>query len=231
MTCELCVMVPAAEAGAALETAKRLGWKGLCLLADSKESRAAKEAVTKARVKGIEVSIGLLLEPKSKNELKRRVSASRKNCGLIAVKPNSPELSRSAAETRGVDLLIGWESVGQSPTERVIDYVTIKIAAGNGVAIAFSLQPLLAAYDRSRASVMSKYIETARFVRKYKAGFALTSGAVSAWDLRSPSELAAFGKVLGFNGREARQALSGGLLEENRKRLSGKWIMPGVEVE
>jgi len=228
MTYELCVMVPATETGAALETAKRLGWKGLCLLAGKNDTKAVKEAASKSRIKA---SIGLLLEPKSKNELKRQVSASRRNFGLIAVKPGSPELSRSAAETRGVDLLIGWESTGQAPTDRVIDYVTIKIAAENRVAIAFSLQPLLAAYDRGRASVMSKYIEAARFVRKYKTPSVLTAGAISQWDLRSPSELAAFGRVLGFNGREAKQAISGSLLEENSKRLSGKWIMPGVELE
>jgi len=231
MPYEMCVMTPAAELDASIETAKRLGWNGLCLIADKKEIKQLKDQLKKTKVKGINVSVGLLIEPKSKNELKRQASVNRKNYGIIAVRSQSPEMSRAAVETKGVDMLLGWESAGQLAHERVMDYVMIKLAAENGVAIAFSMQPLLAAYDRARAVIMSKYIKAARFVRKYNTSFILTSSAISAWDMRSPSELTSFGKVLGFNGKDIKQAISDNLLAKNRKRLSGKWVMPGVEVE
>jgi ribonuclease P/MRP protein subunit RPP1 len=231
MSYEMCALTPAAELNTTIENAKKLGWKGICILVDRKEMNSIKETLSKSKTKGIDISIGLLLEPKSKNELRRQVASNRKNYGIIAVKSNNPDISRAAAETRGVDILLGWESTGQTSHERVMDYVTVKLAAEKGVAISFNLQPLLAAYDRARAGIMAKYIETARFVRKYKAPFLLTSAAISAWDLRAPSELTAFGKVLGFNGKDTKQALSDKIIVENKKRLGGKWVMPGVEVE
>ncbi len=225
---DLCVRALMQELQKTLEFAGELGWNGICLLANRSEIKNLKAAVKKA--KGLDVSAGLLLQPHSKNELKRQVSANRKNFELIAVKGGSPEMNRSALETRGVDILIEWETAGEGH-KKTLDYVMVKLAAENHVSIAFSLHPLVAAYDRSRAGVMAKFIEAAKFVREYKGPFVLTSGAFSPWDLRSPSELAAFGNVLGFNGRETKEALSGSILEENRKRLSGKWVMPGVEVE
>jgi ribonuclease P/MRP protein subunit RPP1 len=231
---EMCVQVPLNEDSVekTLETAKKLGWKGICLLAERKEMKALRDNIKKSKTqtKGTNVSLGLLLIPKNKNDMKRQVANNRKNYEIITVRPGSPETSRAAAETRGVDILIGWESCGQTSHERVMDYITVKLAAEKGVAIAFSLQPLLAAYDRARATIMSKYLETARFVRKYKAPFLLTSGALSPMDLRAPSELTAFGKVLGFNGREIKHALSGAIITKNRKKLGKKWVMPGVEV-
>ena len=225
---ELCVQVPVHELERNLDAAKELGWDGLCFIADRKDMKELKAAIRQAR--GIGVSAGLLLQPRNNNELKRQVSAARRSHEFIAVRPQSTEISRAALETRGVDVLLGWESAGETG-RRSMDYVMVKLAAGNGVSIAFSLQPLLAAYNRARAGVMSKYIETVRFVRKYGTPFILTSGALSSWDLRSPSELAAFGKVLGFHGKEIKQALSGSMLNENINRLSGRWVMPGVEVE
>lgn len=224
------ILTPAAETETAIEMAKRLGWDGVCLLADKKEAKDIRESIKKAKIKGIDVSTGLVLRPRNKNDMKRQVANNRKNYEIITVKPSSPDTSRAACETRGVDILFGWESAGQTSHERVMDYVTVKLAAEKGVAIAFSLQPLLAAYDRARAGIMSKYIEAARFVRKYEAPFILTSGALSPMEMRAPSELTAFGKVLGFNGRDIKQALSGPIITKNRKKLGKKWIMPGVEV-
>ena len=74
-------------------------------------------------------------------------------------------------------------------------------------------------------------LETAKLVKKFRAPFVLTSGAMSEWDLRSPSEFYSFGKVLGFDPSGIRTNLSDKIVEENRKRLGDKWIMPGVEVE
>lgn len=224
MAYDMCALVPPAELAKAVEVAKALGWKGMCVFAGKKEVAGLKEA-TKP-IKGFDVAVGLLYEPRSRNDLRKHVQSDRKNYEAVAVRSANPEIIRAASETRGVDLVAGWES-GESG----LDYITAKLAAENGVGIAFSMQPLLDAYDRSRAAVMSKMAEAARFVRKYRTSFVLASGAISAWDLRSPSELAAFGSVLGLDGRETRRALSGRMLAENRKRLSGKWIMPGVEIE
>jgi len=228
---EMCLQVPSADAGTAIDMAANLGWKGVCLLADKHEFRITKTAINTDKHVSVDRSVGLLLEPRSRNDLKKQVSNNRRNFKIIAIHPKDIDISRAAVETKGVDMLLGWESVGQTSHERVIDYVMVKLAAENGVAIAFSLQTLLSAYDRGRAGIMSKYLEAARFVRKYNTPLIITSGALSPWDLRSASELTAFGKVLGFNGKDIKQAISGEMIQNNRKRLSGKWIMPGVELE
>jgi ribonuclease P/MRP protein subunit RPP1 len=222
---DMCVLVPSQELGKAAEFAKKLGWSGICVLA---EARNIKELEASARkVKEIDISSGLLLEPRSTGELKRQVAASRKYHEIIAVKGATLDVARTAAETCGVDLLVEWES----GTSKTMDYITAKVAAQNGVHIAFALHPLVVAYEKSRAGIMSRLVEAAGFVRRYRTPFALASCAVSPWDMRSPSELMAFGRVLGFGGQQIKKALGGGMLQENRKRLSGKWVMPGVEVE
>ena len=68
-------------------------------------------------------------------------------------------------------------------------------------------------------------------MRKFRAPFVLTSRANTEWDLRSASEMVAFGRVLGFQDKEIKDSLSGKILKENRKRLGGKWVIPGVERE
>jgi len=76
----------------------------------------------------------------------------------------------------------------------------------------------------------STNIEGSQLIRKYRAPFVLTTGAFDASGLRAPSELFALGKVLGFQDKEIKLPLSDFIIKENRKRLSGKWVMPGVEV-
>jgi len=221
---DMCVLTPVEELERTAGLAEKLGWSGICILAERKEIKKLKPKVKNA---GIDISLGLLLEPRSKSGLKKQINANRKNYEIIAVKGGKPEINRAAAEIRGVDILIGWESnAGKN-----INYITAKLAAENNVSIAFSIQPLIVAYERSRADIISKFIEVARFVRKYKTPFVLTSGALSFWDMRAPSELQSFGRILGFRDPDIKKAMSGRILKENRKRLSGKWIMLGVEVE
>jgi RNase P/RNase MRP subunit p30 len=74
-------------------------------------------------------------------------------------------------------------------------------------------------------------LEFAKFIRKAKAPMAIGSGAQMPMDMRDPGELASFGRLLGLQDNEINDGFSGKMALENRKRLSGKWIMPGVEVE
>ncbi len=128
---------------------------------------------------------------------------------------------RAALESREVDIAFCQE----------VDYVMARLARRNNVAIAFSLHPLLHSSKRGRSDLLAGMHGAARLARKYRSPFVLTSGAVSQWDMRSASDLIAFGKVLGFQESECKKALSGSILKENRKRLGKGWVMPGVEKE
>src|SRR3990167_1587444 len=107
----------------------------------------------------------------------------------------------------------------------------VRLAKENNVAIDFAFNDVMYSYDKTRVRVLSNLVKNAALVKKYKAPFVLTSGGYSSWDLRSPSELISFGKVLGFDIPQIKQALSDWLVKENRKRLEGKWIQPGVEIK
>lgn len=211
-----------------IEIAKELGWDGICLLCEKKDIKIVKEETKK--YKNFDVGIGLIIESKSKNDLVRKVLSDRKDHEIIAVRSRSPEQTRIAMETRGVDIVLGWE-LCVSTSQKAVDHVMVKLSKESSASLAFSFSSLVHAYDRSRAGILAKMLEAAKFVSKYKTPFIVTSGALSAWDLRSPSELKAFAKVLGFSGKPLLESVSEARLAENRKRLSGKWIMPGVEKE
>ena len=106
-----------------------------------------------------------------------------------------------------------------------------RLARKNNVAIGLDLNQLMSSYRLGRIQEFSAMAEAARVARRFRAPITLTSGARDPWDMRSPSELIAMGRLLGFTEAEARQGLSDRTVRENRKRLSGKWIMPGVEIE
>ncbi len=219
---DLCVRVPVSQVSRAIEVSSQLGWDGFCMLVQASERKKAGSALSKSAACA---SLGLLIEPRNANDLRRRVSSSRKKWEIIAASCGTPEMARTAAETGGLDIITDWED----ERETIINYITAKLAAENGVAIAFSFRPLLEAYDRSRARIMARMREVAGFVMKYKTSAVLTSGVVSSWNLRSPSELMAFARLLGFSSKAAKQSVSGSLLVKNRKKLAGKWVMPGVE--
>jgi ribonuclease P/MRP protein subunit RPP1 len=137
------------------------------------------------------------------------------------------ELNRIIMETPEIDILLNHDISGQCG----INHVLARIAKKNGVAIGFDFNQLMTSYRLGRVQEFSAMVETARMVRKFKAPYVLTSGAMDPWDMRSPSELIAMGRLLGFSEGEARKGLSDHIVRENRKRLSGKWVMPGVEIE
>jgi RNase P/RNase MRP subunit p30 len=202
------------DPGEVAKMAGKLGWDGLCLFGG--ETGTGKS--------GAEMVKGLLIEEKNPEHMRKKVRSERNKFGIIAVMGNSDEMNRAACETSGVDLLL-------PRGETRIDVVMAKLAKEKKVRIAFEFGQLLHSTLEERGALFSQMLKNAKSVKKSGTPFALVSGALSEFGLRSPSELTAFGRVLGFDSPEIRDAMSGKLLEENRKRLSGRWVMPGVEVE
>ena len=101
-------------------------------------------------------------------------------------------------------------------------------AAQNQVAIGFDLSPLIHLRGQARSRWMEALRHNLDLVRKFHLRPAITAGAASHFDLRSPRELMALAGVAGFEADEAREALRlpGRLLQLNRRR----WVGPGVEV-
>jgi len=202
------------------EIAKRgalLGWNGLCLLSE--------QVAGKLKVKNkIDLVPGALIETDKPNYIRREADRKRSRFPIIVARGLNEDINRAAVETPAIDILLPAENAK-------IDYVMVKLAKKNDVAIGFEFRLLLQSCGEDRSRIFSGLRETAKMVKKFGAPFVLTSGAMSEWDLRSPSELTAFGRILGFEVPQIRASLSERMIENNRKKLGEKWVMPGVEVE
>jgi len=212
------------------ETAKRLGWHGLGLvipysvnymreLGDLKN-----EVKSEATLKGMDIGFGVEIHTKDSRDVRKVAKNIRKDVELVVVRGETPEVNRIALETPEVDILT-------HQGEMRINHVLAKLAAKNNVAMGFVFSDILFSYKKTRISLFSNMISNAKTLKKYRSPFIISSGSLSAWDMRSPSDLLAFGKLLGFQENQVNQAMSDGILKENRKRLGKKWVMPGVEIE
>jgi ribonuclease P/MRP protein subunit RPP1 len=208
-----------ADSGAAaiISMAAELGWDGLCLLGGEPFPGPLKR-------KGLDVMRGLLIEPAKASDVKKEAAGGRKVSEIIAVRGTDEAVNRAAVETPQVDLLL------PAPGTR-IDYKMARLAVRNGVRLAFEFTPLVQSSGEDRGRIFSIMAGNAAVAVKFRAPFAITSGALSEWDLRAPGELASFARALGFSQPGIREALSASLIRANRKKLGGKWISPGVEVE
>ncbi|MFH0956845.1 MAG: RNase P subunit p30 family protein [Candidatus Aenigmatarchaeota archaeon] len=197
--------------------AASLGWSGICILSEA----AAQE---KKSGGGPQVMFGILLQPGKPGQVADMVRKAGKSHAMVAVVGTSDDVNRAAAETPGIALLLPG-------AETKIDVIMARLARENGMRIAFEFAPLLHTSLADRGKAFSQMLKNAQAVRKERAPFVISSGAASAFGLRSPSELSALGRLLGFRDPQIRDALGPQLAMEGGKRLSGKWVMRGVEVE
>lgn len=223
---DMCVRT--SEVEKALELGGRLGLDAIGLivpvdkLAEFEKFRRKRDWREKPRL-----ALGVEFKSEKPGQLKKLVNSVRRSAEIVAVCGGSAELNRTIVEIPEVDILLGHDINGQCG----INHVLAKLAKKNGVAIGFDFNQLMTSYRLGRIQEFSAMVEAARAVRRFKTPFILTSGAMDPWDMRSPSELIAMGRLLGFTEGESRKGLSDRIVRENMKRLSGKWVMPGVEVE
>jgi ribonuclease P/MRP protein subunit RPP1 len=173
------------------------------------------------------LALGVEVRTEKHGQLRKFVTSLRRSAEIVLVCGGTAELNRMAVEIPEADILLGHDINGQCG----INHVLARLAKKNNVSIGFDFNQLMTSYRLGRIQGFSAMVDTAKVVRKFKAPFVLTSGARDPWDMRSPSELIAMGRLLGFSEAEARKGLSDHIVRDNRKRLSGKWVMPGVEVE
>ncbi len=217
---------PEVDLGKMAETLLKLGWSGVCFVCRSlEEIEGFRRKLGKA---GLDVAFGYKIETNKPDNVPRIAKKVRKKVELVLVNGGNLEVNRKACETSEVDILTHPELGRNDPG---LDYVMAKLARKNNVSIEFNFRNILLSYKKSRSDIFSNMLENAKLVRKYGTPFVLSTGAIEHYDLRSPSELISFGRVLGLDPREIKTSLSGAKIEENRKRLGNKWVMPGVELE
>ncbi len=123
---------------------------------------------------------------------------------LIYVQGGDMKVNRAALEA-GVDALISPWFGRKDPG---FDHILAGIAARRGVAVGFSLSPLLRASPYERVQLLRFMTKTWQLVRKYNVPRFITSSAESRWDVRSPRDLMSLGINLGMEIPGARASLN-----------------------
>jgi len=219
---DLCLEVAQEDITETFEFTEMLGWKGLGLVTDESGLAGLRGQLN---VKGVDIAFGLKVEARKASDVPKRARQMRRKAELVIVKGGVPEVNRAALETAEVDILLTpWSREGCG-----LNQVLARLGQKNNVAVCFGFNELLYSYGKTRSNILANMQEAARIVKRFRCPFIISSSAAAPWDLRSPSELMSFGRVLGFRDPDIKKALSNSVVEENRKRLSGKWLMPGVE--
>jgi len=213
------ICVRSADAAGCASTAGKLGWGGICVLVPPDKLKD----FVKPKA-GIDIALGVEIEARKASDVAKAVAGHRKSAEVLAFRCAGAEMNRVVLETAEADLLLGAWDGG-------MNHILANLAKENNVAIAFELQPLIFSHGRQRTELFGRMLECAKFVRKAGAPFVIASGAQMPMDMRDPGELTSFGRLLGFHDSEIKKAMSDRIVLENRKRLSGKWVMPGVEIQ
>ena len=213
------------EAEKTAEMAKKLGWDGLVFIrkwnGNGKKIESISEQIKK--IKSLDASFGVFIETTNANDMQKIIRSIRKNVPIIIVKTYDLNFNRTVLETPEIDVLSG--------SDIKLNHVMAELASKNNIAIEFNFHDIITSYKKSREHIFINMIENAKFIKKYRSPFIITSGAMNQWDIRSPFDIFSFGRLLGFKDPEIKKAMSDFIVKENRKRLSGKWIAPGIELE
>ncbi|HDZ36021.1 MAG TPA: Ribonuclease P protein component 3 [Thermococcus sp.] len=123
---------------------------------------------------------------------------------LIYVQGGDMRVNRFALEA-GVDALISPWLGRKDPG---FDHVLAKIAAKRGVAIGFSLSPLLTASPYERVHILRFMTKTWQLVDKYSVPRFITGSAETRWEVRGPRDLMSLGINIGMDIPKARASLN-----------------------
>ncbi len=187
------------------EFGKKLGWKGVCALFSDPE-----------HAKGLPGPKGLIITESNPDRVRAVVAKFRRSFELIVLESDSIELNRSAANIPGIDVLISEK----------IDQGIVRLLSQSGIQVLITFASLLHTHNASRIRIWQTLVDRAALMKT--KGFILCSGSHMMWDMRSPSELIAFGRLLGFTDPDIKRALSGWLIKRNAQRLRSGWVAPGV---
>ncbi|MCQ1536410.1 ribonuclease P protein component 3 [Methanosarcina sp. KYL-1] len=182
--------------------ARHFGYSGFALTNHSDKLPKTRPLLPEAD--GFEVFRGIELVEENPSKLHGMIGKFRSNVDVLIVHGGSEAVNRAAVENPRVDIL-NHPSFDRSSG---LNQVLAKAAAENGVAIGLNLRPLLHSRGSRRIRLLSDLGANLDLARKYDVSLALTSDAMSCFDLRAPREMLALAEVCGLEESEALEALS-----------------------
>lgn len=168
-----------------------------------------KRLIEEAKLLGIKIGIcdgikyssvasGIILEAKSKRELRRKVSKAKSEYDYILFDGGDEKKNRLGVSLREIDILIN---------PGAIDTYTARLAAKNEAAIEISLRDLIHTFRGSRVKIIKAIDNNLMLSRKYGFSIIVTSGARSRYELRNARETFEVLRYLGFKEEEALSAM------------------------
>ena len=182
-----------------------LSFKGICTFKDSKSKK-------------IKILHGNIIEAKNSNELKLKTKKSKAN--FLILENTNEKMQRIAIKTCSVDAIKAY-----------VDYPAIKEMAEKNVALLICFSDFLNSKDKSRTLYLMQ--KSVALAKKYKTPIIIASGAKNKWELRSPSELIAFGEMLGLEKNQSKKALydfQNKIYERETLKKQNKYVQPGVKI-
>ncbi|WP_099209886.1 Ribonuclease P protein component 3 [Thermococcus henrietii] len=146
--------------------------------------------------------VALLLVTKKPSLI--RAFRARNLKALLYVQGGDMRVNRMAIEAKVDALISPW--LGRK--DYGFDHTLAGMAGRRGVAIGFSLSPLLRANPYERALTLRFMAKVWELVRKYRVPRFITSSAESRWEVRGPRDLMSLGINIGMEIPEARASLN-----------------------
>ncbi|MEM5821160.1 MAG: RNase P subunit p30 family protein [Candidatus Aenigmatarchaeota archaeon] len=177
----------------------------------------------------IEIFSGLIFSEKNYRDLIKMKVNFRRKFDILLVKGGNLKINREAVQNSFCDFLINpfenREDIG-------MNHIFAKKASLNDVGIVINYNSLNFENLYEENKTYSKILEIAKLCRKYKVAFLFASFAKNKYDLKDYKFFEAFEYILGFEEKEIKENWKRveKILEENKKKRSDKWIMPGVEL-
>lgn len=168
----------------------------------------------------IEINLAVLA-PKTVGETKS-LTEKHKDADFIILHKPSEAVLKAAVQECSIDA-----------TDAFVEYPLIMKLAERNIAVLLNFNELLNADSSRFSKLLYLMTRTVRLARKYKVPIMIASGASDKFSQRSVSELIAFGENLGMTAGESKETLfkhQTKILERNRLKKAGKWIISGVQV-
>jgi ribonuclease P/MRP protein subunit RPP1 len=178
--------------------------------------------------KHLSIQIGVEIEAKNQEDLKKQVQQFRKKADFILVHGGDLKINRAATEDPRVDIL---SHPYRNRFDSGINHVLAVKAAENRVAVEINLKYFLLTRPSQQYRVLSQFRQIMKLHRKYGVQVIITSDTNSFYGLRNPRDVTALAACFGMTEDEAFDALSKTPQEIiQRNKLRDEVIVPGVRL-
>ncbi len=171
-----------------------------------------------------EIIVVNLIKSEDIRSLRKKIDSEK---GIVVVEAGSDEINKSLFENKRVGILVGLEKNRErdfmKSRDSGLNQTLCKLANKNKIIIGFSFSDVLNSNGIERSNLLGKMMQNARLCRKYKVKMIVGSFASKWQELRSESDLMAFGREIGIEKVNNKDVIS---FLENKK----DYIAEGVRI-